>query len=177
MGRGYTLRCRKCGWEISANLGVGFMFPMIYQETMKAARAGEYGETIRRFLEEHPDGVLNAENVLLQCIGCGDLECGPELSMYIRKQGVPRGEKGIWSVAMPLEGAGYVSPMELKEQKTFEFHAWGNVCGKCGKLMKPVSDQVLSADAFNGEDQAGRTKVPCPECREPLWIEDILMWD
>ena len=21
------------------------------------------------------------------------------------------------------------------------------------------------------------TKIPCPECREPLWLDEMLMWD
>ncbi len=83
MGSGYSLKCRKCGYEFSANLGVGFMFPLAYQETMEAGKAGKLGKEVKRFLEEHPDGVMDCSSVILQCSECGALGCGPDLSMYV----------------------------------------------------------------------------------------------
>ena len=54
MGMGFTLHCRKCGYSISGNLGVGFFFPSVYQRTMAAARSGKLGETLKTFLDDHP---------------------------------------------------------------------------------------------------------------------------
>ena len=53
MGRGYSLGCKKCGYEISGNLGVGFMFLLVYQETLEAAKAGKLGRTVKEFLEKY----------------------------------------------------------------------------------------------------------------------------
>ena len=42
MGQGYGCTCNKCGYSFSANLGVGFLFPMVYRETVGAMKKGEY---------------------------------------------------------------------------------------------------------------------------------------
>lgn len=178
MGTGYTLCCRKCGYEISANLGVGFFFPSVHQRTMEAARAGKLGKRVQQFLQEHPDGSLNTETVFLQCEECGTLKCGPDLSMYIRNPDVSRGERGRWSAAAPFEETDYVSPMELDRENTYTMYAPGHICRKCRKPLKSVSQDDLSRaerDFMGTRD--GRTEVFCPKCREPLWIESISMWD
>ncbi|QTE70319.1 hypothetical protein JRC49_10965 [Clostridiales bacterium FE2011] len=176
MGTGYTLGCKKCGYKISGNLGVGFFFPKAYQETMRAAREGKLGKRIQRFLEEHPDGALKAETVFLQCEECGKLTCGMDLSMYIRNPEMPRKEHGRWSVAMPFEEEDYVSPMELEDEGTYQFYDYGNLCEKCGKPMKPITDNELMDNNARDEND-GSTVVTCPRCKERLWIEDIIMWD
>lgn len=177
MGTGYTLSCRKCGYEISGNLSVGFSFPMVYRQTMEAARAGKLGKTVRKFLKEHPDGALNAESVFLKCTGCGRMECGQDLSMYIRKPNVPKKEPGIWSVAAPYIGVDYVSPNDLKEGEAYELYdPYGNYCEKCGEPMRPISWREVGK---NGGRSGGAysTDITCPECGEPLWVTDLIMWD
>ena len=177
MGRGYMLRCGKCGYGIAADLGVGYNFPSVYRKTMEAARTGRYGGAVRQFLEEHPDGTLSTERVLLRCSGCGSLQCGPDLSMYLRKPDVPRREQGRWSVAAPYEGADYVSPMELEHEETYELYARGNRCGKCGETMQPITDDELEEQMRRHPQTRGQTEVRCPKCREWLRVESMLMWD
>ena len=177
MGTGYMLRCRKCGFDIKANLGVGFSFPKVYQRTIEDARAGEYGQTIQRFLQEYPDGALDVETVFLQCANCGTLKCGPDLSMYIRNSDVPRKEHGIWSVAAPFVDVDYVSPMELKRENTYILYAPGHICEKCGKPMKSISQNEITKTKSESGATSGQTEIVCPGCRELLWIEGISMWD
>ena len=175
MGTGYSLGCKKCGYEISGNLGVGFMFPLVYQETMEAAKAGKLGKTVKEFLEEHPDGTLNTGNAFLQCPECGDLKVGQDLSMYIRIPDVPRREQGRWSTAAPFPDAEYVSPGELEGEDTYRFHGYGNICEKCGKPMKPIT--IYDLDRRRYKEKSDQSDVPCPKCRELLWISVISMWD
>ncbi len=178
MGRGYELRCKKCGYDITAYLGVGFLFPDVYRKTMKAARVGKYGETIKQFLADHPDGTLNTELVLLQCSGCGHLKCGPDLSMYIRNPEVPREEHGFWCVAAPFDGADYVSPMELKEKNAYTFYAGGNVCEKCGQPIKSFTADDLDDMRWGNHDVNDPSGIACPECGEPLCFDGrVIMWD
>ncbi len=178
MGTGYSLHCRKCGYKISAGLGIGYMYPLAWKQTMEEARAGEYGETIRRFLEEHPDGTLIPENVLLQCTSCGNLDSGVDLSMYIRRPEVSRREHGRWSVAAPNEGAEYVSPMDRDDDQTYVLYARGNICEKCGKLMRPITDKELDAQRSKGKGPETESEIPCPKCGELLWFDESgIMWD
>ena len=51
MGQGYSLGCKRCGYKISANLGVGFAFPRVYEAVMKEAQDGKLGKTVQSFLE------------------------------------------------------------------------------------------------------------------------------
>lgn len=177
MGTGYTLRCKRCGYKISANLGVGFLFPMAYQEAMEAARDGKLGKTVQQFLQEHPDGALNIESVFLQCPDCGTLESGPDLSMYIRNPDIPRREHGRWSVPAPFEEMDYVSPMELEQENTYILYAPGHICEKCGKPMKSITDNDLMEKDIGAEKKRGRTGVACPCCGRSLWIDGVMMWD
>ena len=66
MGQRYSLCCKKCGYTISVNLGVGFMFPRVYEETLENAKTGKLGRNVQQFLKDHPDGALDCELVLLQ---------------------------------------------------------------------------------------------------------------
>ncbi len=177
MGTGYMLRCRKCRYEISANLGIGFRFPLAYQETMEAARTGTFGKTIKHFLEDHPDGALNIDEVFLQCPECGALKAGPDLSMYIRNPDVQRKEQGRWSVALPFEDADYVSPMELEQDRSYVYYAPGQICEKCGKPLKSITEIDLMKNDIASGHNTGQTVLSCPECKESLWVDGIIMWD
>ena len=115
----YILTCGRCGYEIGGNIGVGFSFPSVYMETMKAARAGVLGKNIKEFLEEYPDGVLNVEKTFLQCGDCGSLIIGQNLSMYTRVSNAPEKEYGRWSAAFPYEEEKYVVPWQLKEEEGY----------------------------------------------------------
>lgn len=157
MGTGYSLKCRKCGYGFSANLGVGFMFPLVYQETMEAGREGKLGKEVRQFLEEHPDGVLDCNAVMLQCTECGELGRAPDLSMYLPKEG--------------REGASYVAPWNLDEYKLIG--RYDHRCSKCKGKMRIIQEKELEQPVGNGNP----TKVLCPKCKEPLWLDGILMWD
>ena len=177
MGTGYTLTCRKCGYEISGNLSVGFTFPMVYRQTMEAARAGKLGKTVRKFLKEHSDGALNAEAVFLKCTGCGRMECGQDLSMYIRKPDAPKKEPVVWSVAAPYTDVECVSPWDLKDGEEYELYdPCGNRCEKCGEPMKPISWQDVEKNGGRSGDTYS-TDIPCPVCGELLCVTDYIMWD
>ena len=127
-------------------------------QEMEAAKSGKLGKRYQQFLEEHPDGSLNAEVVFLQCTECGVLKCGPDLSMYIRNP-------------------DYVSPMELERENTYTLYAPGHICRKCGKPMRSITDNELSQVKYGSGADGGQTDVSCPKCREPLWIDGVLFWD
>ena len=83
MGSGCTMKCPQCGYEFGRSEGVGFMFPMVYQELVQKAKNGELGEEIKLFFSEHPDGAINADRTTLVCNECGNLSGDYDLTMYI----------------------------------------------------------------------------------------------
>ena len=175
MGRGYSLQCRKCGYKFSANLGVGFMFPRAYQQKMEAGKAGKLGKEVRTFLEEHPDGALDCNIVVLQCTECGALESAPDLSMYVPGEDSPAPSSGNWSVACPHEGTSYVAPWDLDSYKLVGLY--DHKCRKCKGKMKIIKEKEFEKLIRGADFDNKPTKVLCPKCKEPLWLGEIMMWD
>lgn len=175
MGRGYLLHCRKCGYEFSANLGVGFMFPRDYQQTMEAGKEGKLGKEVRQFLEEHPDGALDCNIVVLQCSECGKLESAPDLSMYVPGKDSPAPSSGNWSVAFPHEGTSCVAPWDLDRYTLVGLY--DHRCKKCKGKMKIIKEDEFERLIRGADFDNHPTKMPCPKCKELLWLGEIMMWD
>lgn len=177
MGHGHILQCKKCGYKLKLFLGVGFVFPKVYQETIEGAKEGKYGETVQTFLEKHPDGALNCDNVLLQCTECGNLETEKDLSMYVPKQGAEPIEKERWSIAFPFEGADYVAPWDLDPDHYELVCRYEHKCKKCGAKMRTFSEKEMDKKLGKIFLEEKQTEFACPECREPLWQVGDMMWD
>ncbi len=162
MGEGYTKTCDKCGYTFSCYEGVGFLFPMVYKETVQKAKAGKMGKTLKNFFDEHPDGAIEVVAVTLCCDKCGDLRGGIDLTMYIPKGEIPeRSKDDCWCPTFPFSGEEYVTGSELEEY--YEKYAdYPHKCGKCKGRMHVVKDS--------------RTLL-CPNCKEPLRTTDTIMWD
>ncbi len=176
MGSGFVLRCKKCGYKKELYLGVGFRFPQIYQETIESARKGKYGKIVQMFLEEHPDGVLNCDRVLLQCPDCNYLETGLDLSMYIPKQDTIPKEQGRLAVSAPFEDASYVAPWKLDNYELIRHYE--HICRKCGTKMKALNEKDLEKENGPLFPRREQTEFGCPKCGEPLWnVDRKILWD
>lgn len=172
MGQGNTYRCTRCDYSFTAYLGVGFAFPSVYQETMKAACKGELGDKLQQFVQTHPDGVVNCNNSIIHCSQCGNLTCGPNLNMYLPKEGyAPETvQHGPWSTMVPFEGTFYVAPWELSEHYKLTAK-YPHRCEKCGGLAHVISEQTLARKIAYGS-------IVCPCCGEKLIVDDcVIMWD
>ncbi len=165
MGAGYVLECKTpfCRYRRFLSAGVGMRFPVVYQEVMEKARNGEFSEEHAQFLQDHPDGAINAETNIYQCRDCGYYFSGYDLGMYLPKGDNPDvPEKGRWSVAFPAEGMSYVSPYELKTRYKL-YKAYPHHCPKC-----------------NGEagitEEVKDVSEKCPKCGSDLKVSSVL-WD
>ena len=163
MGQGYEFKC-KCGYSFNPFLGVGFLFPKVYQKRKDSAQKGEYGRELKEFFSEHPEGAIDAAMVVVKCQKCGDYSCVPNLSMYLPKTKEKR-QKGRWSVAMPFEGDDYVAPWELSESYTL-FAKYQHTCKSCGGDMDIVP-----------EDDLEKNGIVCPRCGKSVSSEETIMWD
>ena len=67
MGSGRGFHCTHCNCKITARWGKGFKYPLVYQETIQGMKEGRYGDVAKAFLDEHPDGAVNAEETLARC--------------------------------------------------------------------------------------------------------------
>lgn len=163
MGIGLKFAC-KCGYTFRPSLGVGFMFPKVYQKAIALAREGKMGEELELFLRDHPDGALNVENTVVKCTSCGRYECVPDLSMYLPtgKKSMP---KGIWCAAMPFENEEYVSPAELGTSYIL-YAPYQHKCRSCGGEMERIDKKTL--------EERG---IECPECGRKLKSNGRIHWD
>ncbi len=174
MGRGFGLKCRKCRYSYGVNMGVGFSFPLVYQETIEAGKKGKLGEEVKAFLEEHPNGALNCDQVLLQCASCDALDQGMDLSMYLPVKGNDVSQ-GKWSVAYPFEECSYVAPRDLEKYRLVcRYH---HVCCECGGEMKVINEDNLVVGKKEPWNGYAESCVKCPICKKPMVINDFVMWD
>lgn len=74
MGYRIEVKCKKCKFKQMYHLGVGMMFPRVYQRIVDAVRNGEYGEEWKKFFEENTGAAIMAEQRLYQCFACKHLE-------------------------------------------------------------------------------------------------------
>ena len=150
MGAGVTYECNKCGYIFSKMTGIGYLFPMVYEECIKDARAGKYGEEIKQFLLQHPDGALNCEKTAYVCEGCGNLVIDYDLTMYLPKKDAK------------FKDNGYFMPDELAENFDV-YKKYQHKCESCGGNMRPLKSREIPK---------------CPKCKEKLVQgKSRIMWD
>ena len=153
MGMGYTFRCSKCGYELEAYLGIGFLFIRQTEETIRKIKSGKYGAKAKAFFEEHPDGSVDCSNALFKCEKCGSLKVEPVLDLYKRKEGTPEPE-------FPFPDEDYFI-------KDTEFE---HICEKSGTVMK-----IQNMDRFLNRVMKG--KIRCPDCDGHLELGELINWD
>ena len=125
MGYGYSYSCPNCTYTYTCEEGVGMLFPIVYEETIKKAKSGKMGKTLKSFFDEHDNGAIDARYVTLCCNKCGNLTNRMDLSMYVP-------EKGIKALGFNLD-------------KYCEKYAdYPHKCGKCRSSMHIVTkDEIM----------------------------------
>ena len=161
MGVGYTYVCKKCGYTFSANLGVGFNYPKLFQEVMKKAKKGDLGMQAKRFLKENPNGVISPRNVIARCEACGEYEGVFDFNMYVPKVGHdPKPSKENWSVTSQNDGIEYVFDFDEYDLKENFDHR----CSSCGGKLHVLDEEEPEV-------------LECPHCGEDMLIEGMIYWD
>lgn len=187
MGNGYSCKCNKCDYGFMASLGVGLMFPEVYEDTVKAMKSGEYGDQPKSFFQAHPDGAIDCDNVVVRCRSCGKYATEPRLDMYVPKEGKgagvaeatgnsegaagntePEASELRWSSACSGEDCDYVDPYDLTENyKLFEHYQ--HKCESCGGDAEIV-------EGFESKLDKGELK--CPKCKDGvIELKGELLWD
>ena len=119
MGYGEEFKCSKCGYEYMYGVGVGFMFPKVYEELLESVKEGDYGEEWKELVLKTDNIAIDAETYLYCCKSCGNWKTEEGLSLYVPKDmetlKKKTEEKGSWCVAFDFKEAKYVTSEELKE--------------------------------------------------------------
>lgn len=151
MGQGISCKCNKCGYEFGANLGVGFFYPSLVDETKEAMIKGEFGNTAKEFFEKNPNGTVDCENVVARCKKCKEYHVVPKLYLYKPKLGFNDKERMIWDLD---------TYFELSEK-------YRHVCD-CGEELEIIE---------NAEEKAVSGELSCLKCGGVMTLNDIIMWD
>ncbi|MDO4484180.1 MAG: hypothetical protein Q4C54_07050 [Clostridia bacterium] len=167
MGVALEYRCTGCRYTFTAYSGYGMMYPAVYQETMTKARKGRLGETLRRFVREHPEGAISCEDSIICCTECGRLHTDLSLDMYLPKGKLTAHENGPWSIAMPDGDADYVSPADLQEYYRLTAR-YPHKCKKCGAPAEIISQQELQSKTAEGT-------IVCPRCGGRLKTDGLML--
>ena len=166
MGSVHRISCKKCGYNISINDGIGFLFPVVYRETVTKMKNGEFGSQAKAFFEKHPDGAINCESTLIQCKECGEYFEAYDLSMH-----VPKPENQILDYESDEDSylqMDYVMPSELEEEYDL-FEKFSHHCPKCSGEAEVVENFLEKLE--NGE-------LKCSCCGGELEGEtNKIMWD
>lgn len=148
MGQGGAYRCDKCGYQVEAWTGMGFLYPMVCEENIEKAKNGELGEELKKLFEEYPNGKLDCQEVLKRCENCGEYEVVTDLGFYIPENN-EKANEDIWNLD------GYK-----------KIESYKHLCASCGgELM----------DLESGE--GGYVNLVCPQCGETLELVDRVLWD
>ena len=65
MGIELTCVCEKCGYEFESDVGVGFLYPKVYVETIDAMKEGRFGQAREKNFLRHFQTELYRVKILL----------------------------------------------------------------------------------------------------------------
>ena len=159
MGNGYLIKCTKCNYMFKAMLGIGMMYPMVYNETVADIRDGKYGEEYKKFFEKHNNATVNCEAKVAVCAECGKLETVMDLSLYLPKD----------DEEMVYIYDDYMTPNQLKRNFK-KCMTYNHQCSSCGGKMKNIN--LLS--------RLEKGTLKCPDCGEKLEMDEdslFMLWD
>ena len=155
MGSGFKIRCKKCSYDFTAFLGIGMLFPSVYQNTVSEIKEGKYGEEYKKFFEENPNAAVNCERVFAVCGKCGKFDTVMDLSLYVPKKNDDS-----------IQNIGYVMEEDLKSNFK-KCKSYDHKCSCGGSMM--ITDLIGAL-----VDR----KVKCPKCSANMELTDeLVMWD
>ena len=140
---------------------------------------------VKTFLDEHPDGAINAEKTLVRCSDCGKYDTVQDLTMFIPKEGYKHeiNPDRIWSIAAPFRGYDYVAPGDLKFHYD-EYKKYPHKCNYCGGNMNiiplysyKVNPKGRGVDEIIKEMQSEIKEIECPVCGEQMIVMEFINWD
>ena len=191
MGQGCFCSCEKCGSQYNIFLGVGMLYPRIYEELIQSIKNGEYGLEMQEIVKSDEFVAVDAEQKLFVCEKCKDwkVDCG--LDLYEPKDRVKlinqrieelkERDKFFENVFYDLEKNELKTsdgkPVDISEinscvalwaeEENYKLlKKYEHKCFNCGCDMREV-----------GEDE--EVELKCPECEGKMLKDNSLfvLWD
>lgn len=164
MGKGLEFKCKKCGFSIGANFGIGFFYPRVCEEILENIRQGIFGDEMKNAANTIPNVAVHQKNALFVCDCCGALVvndvvdlCAP--TRQYKKRTVR------FSSAFDFPDARYVMNSDIGDTYRI-IYSVKHKCDRCGNQMRVLKDEEMLDE-----------NLTCPECKEKLTISGVFCWD
>lgn len=151
MGTGHSYKCKCREKDKHINVGSGMMYPRVCGRVHQNMLDGEYGDTWKRFLEEHPGGAFDCEREVYKCSACDYWELDYRNNYYMTSDGTPVRHN-------------YVTWFDVYYYKYKCVRRFRHICPECGKPMHiaNLKKEVLL----------------CKDCKAPMeFTLDTIDWD
>lgn len=169
MGQGFIYKCSKCELETMVTLGVGMLFPDVYQDVLEDAKAGKYGSEWKELANKSEFVAVDATQKFYLCPRCGNWKVDYDLSLYepFDEDHIRSKQYGIKTVA-EWGDVPYASPQDLSNDYS-EIAHYVHKCDKCDSAMLEVKEKQF--------DHLQEIKLKCPQCGELNEINNMILWD
>lgn len=161
MGTGFQIKCKKCGHTRDFSLGTGFMYPKVYEKTIKEIHEGKLGNQYKELLQKHPNAIVDASTYVYYCPECYKYILEKDNTLYNPKNNQKKSIFGIFSFITDAT-------------KEFDIlYQWKHTCPRCGQQMLKINE-VEFIDYLKDE------MLHCEECGTILDLEDnteFWRWD
>ena len=166
MGNGFSYKCCKCGKEYQGFLGVGMLFPTVYQELIDSIKNGEYGSEWKDLIESEENVAVDAVKHVYCCSKCNAWKVEYGLSLYH-----PLTDSALEDVRRGFVIVGADSGMPLLESVKFSdnyklIRHYRHKCDNCGSITHKASNKEIN-------------NLHCPYCggeRDKEYM-NVIMWD
>lgn len=161
MGTGFQIKCKKCGHTRDFSLGAGFMYPKVYEKTIKEIHEGKFGNEYKELLLKHANAIVDASIYVYYCPECYKYVLEQDKTLYNPKDNQ---KKSIFDIFSFITDA----------TKEFDIlYQWKHACPRCGR-------QTLKIDEVEFIDYLKNKMLHCEECGTILDFKDFIAgwhWD
>lgn len=161
MGRGYELKCEKCGYSCKVRFGIGFAYQSACAIILEEMKKGTYGKRFREAAVNTVGAAIHHDCSIFICDHCGNWRNDVRIDLCA-PIGAPKKRIHRFSVAAndPTD-VPYVMEFEIGNDYSV-VRSKRHLCGKCRHQMRQIK-----------KDE----KLQCPECKCELVKDNVLCWD
>lgn len=166
MGNGFGYKCSKCGKEYQGFLGIGMLFPTVYQEVVDSIRKGKYGEEWKKLTDNKDSIAVDAAKHVYCCSKCNAWEVEYGLSLYqpLTDSALQDVQRGFVIIGAD-SGMPFLGPVKFSENYKLIKH-YIHKCPKCNSRMHKASKREI--DNLNCPYCGGERDKSCTR---------VIMWD
>ncbi len=141
MGTILEYKCKKCRKTYSVSVGIGYLQPMICEDTVKGIAAGKYGKEWKDAYENGGENLaVTAEKVIYCCEKCGSWENKTDITLYApdkksvekSRHFIMRGDEGFHVYKQFVPTCSQCGGAMKELEKVYELS-----CPKCGTVNEP----------------------------------------